>query len=196
MNRRRFISKSLIGAGMIGFGGAYWWLNSGKGSESLSLSATHAFLKDLQSNLVIGTYDFEKITKTYRLNNDVSLANLVANHVYQMATPNFAGIQKNIKEITPITSIEKIAVKDFKNVLQLNSLIKMIQEKGVKYSLKAELESINQSEAMMLLYFDGKLDEIKGLITSMQAAKKDINYEVIEESTRFSIKFNSEPKTL
>lgn len=35
---------------MIGFGGAYWWLNSGKGHENLSLSATHAFLKGLDVN--------------------------------------------------------------------------------------------------------------------------------------------------
>jgi hypothetical protein len=58
MNRRKFIVKGLIGAGIIGFGGGYWWLYSGPGREKLSIAHTIQFLKGLNSSELQSTGDW------------------------------------------------------------------------------------------------------------------------------------------
>ncbi|MBT4793312.1 MAG: hypothetical protein HON90_17205 [Halobacteriovoraceae bacterium] len=156
----------------------------------------NAYLKDLQTNLVMGTYKFSRTQKSYRLATNSGLANLVANHVYQLAIGDFPTIQKNIKEITPITSIEKISVTEFKNLQQVNSFINLIEDKGVKYSLKVEFESIGRQRADLILYFDGNVTEVKEFISTMQSAKKGLSYQVIDVDTKFGIKFNKEVETL
>ena len=47
MNRRKFLVKGIAGAGIIAVGGGYWWLNSGKGVENVSINGITKYLNQL-----------------------------------------------------------------------------------------------------------------------------------------------------
>jgi hypothetical protein len=151
----------------------------------------HAFLKDLQTNLVLSTYKFEKTEKSYRLTPELSIANIVANHVYHMAKGSFPRIEKKIKEITPVSTIQRVRLSEFKNIKQLNSFINLIEERGVKYSLKVKLESINRTNADLILFYDGETEEVKTLFSALRSAKKDLSFDLIDTDNVLGIKFNS-----
>ena len=151
----------------------------------------YAFLKDLQTNLVLSTYKFEKNVKSYRLTPELSIANIVANHVYHMAKGSFPKIEKKIKEITPVSTIQRVRLTEFQNIKQLNSFIDLIEERGVKYSLKVKLESINKTNAELILFYDGDTEEVKTLFSTLRAAKKDLSFDLIDTDNVLGIKFNS-----
>jgi len=148
-----------------------------------------AYLKDLQTNLVLGTYKFNKTEKSYRAVIDSSIGNLVANHVYHMATGSFPNIKKRMKNITPVSSIKRISLSNFKNINQVHSFIKLVQSNGIKLSLTAKLESINKERADIIMYFDGEYNEVKSLFSQLQSAKKDLLFEVIDTNNLLGIKF-------
>ncbi len=55
------------------------------------------YLKDLQSNLVIETYNFDIQHKKYKITEEINLANILANHVYKMAIGSFPQIISSVK---------------------------------------------------------------------------------------------------
>lgn len=150
-----------------------------------------AYLKDLQTNLVVGAYKFDQTYKTYKITPGISIANLVANHVYHMAKGSFPEINTNIKDISPISTIKRISLTEFKNIRQVDSLLKLFRSRGIKYSLKTKLESISLGRADVIVYFDGDYDEVKSLFLSLQSAKKDLSFELIDTDNVLGIKFIS-----
>jgi hypothetical protein len=155
-----------------------------------------AFLRDLQSNLVIGTYKFSKEEKTYKLKEDSNLANLIANHVYQMARGSFHGIIKNVKELTPISTIQKIELSNFKSTSRVNEFIDLVEERGVKYSAKLRYNFLNKEKVSLLLYFDGTMNDVKAYFEALRSAKKDLFFEVVESGNTLGIKFKELSESL
>ncbi len=149
-----------------------------------------AFLRDLQSNLIIGSYEIPSEVKYYNLKENSNLANIVANHVYQMVRASFPQMIKNVKELTPITTINKVQLSNYKNTSAVKSFISLAEERGVKYSIKLEYESLNKDSADLLLYFDGSTEEVKSYFEQLKSAKKDLSYEVVESGNTLGIKFN------
>ncbi len=149
-----------------------------------------AYLKDLQTNLVVKTYNFPTSEKSYKLSKKLNLANIIANHVYQMAGTSFSEIVQSIKEITPISSIKRLVLTKFKNINEIDSLLKLVESRGVKYSLRTKLESISKDKADVIIYYDGDYNEIKSFFHGLQAAKNDLSFDVIESDNVLGIKFN------
>lgn len=152
----------------------------------------YAYLKDLQTNLVLGTYKFSKVQKSYRSSGEINIANLVANHVYQMAKGYFPQIQTRIKDITPVSTIQRLRVTNFQNMKQLNKFVQLIRERGVKYSLKVKLDLISREYADLILFYDGEIEDLKALFTSIKSAKKDLSFDLIDTNNALGIKFNRE----
>lgn len=156
----------------------------------------HAYLKDLHSNLIVGSYDFGTQEKKYRLSGNLSLANLIANHVYQMAVGYFNQVQSSVKAVEPITQVMRLHAFSFKNINQINSFIELIEQKGIKHSLKAKVDSFGLDNIDLLLYYDGQPAEIKELLSASQSAKKGIEFDLIETDKDFGIKFKEVTETL
>lgn len=148
-----------------------------------------AYLKNLQSNIVINSYKLNKESKNYRLSPDANLANILANHVYRMAKGYFPRMAKDIKSLNPISTIQRVSFYNFPSISEVNSLLEVIQTRGVKYSLKTEVESIAKDKADVIFYYDGEIGEIKGLIQSLKPAKKDLSIELVETNGDLGIKF-------
>ena len=155
-----------------------------------------AFLRDLQSNLVIGTYKFSKEEKTYKLKEDSNLANLIANHVYQMARGSFHGMIKSVKELTPISTIQKIELSNFKSTSRVNDFINLVEERGVRYSAKLRYNFLNKEKVSLLLYFDGTVIDVKTYFEGLRSAKKDLFFEVVESGNTLGIKFKELSESL
>lgn len=153
--------------------------------------AGSAYLKDLQTNLIINTYKFNSFDKTYRDSPDVKLANVVATHVYGMAKDNFLKVQGHIKNLTPINSIQRMVLTDYRSIDRVNDFITLLESRGIKYSIRAKVDSIGMNRADIIAYYDGKETDLKALLSSLQSAKKDLPFELVDSSSSIGIKFKS-----
>lgn len=153
-----------------------------------------AFLKNLQSNYVIETFSMRPETKEYRLAKSSSLANILANHLYQLGRDYFPKVTQSIKNITPIKSIQRVSLHDFQSINNIQEVLDMVSDEGVKYSLRTEIESISQGKADVIFFFDGKIDQIKLLLNQVrvQAAKKGLGFEVVDTVDELGIKFKGD----
>lgn len=158
--------------------------------EIVFIYSGNAYLKDIQTNMTVGTYEFPEEKKSYIKSEGINIANLLANHVYQMAKTSFPKVQHNIKNITPISIVQALNLKQFQNINQVYDFLELAETKGVKYSLKTKLESFSQEEARAMVYFDGDVKDLKELLGQLQAAKKDLSFEVIDRDDQIGIKFN------
>jgi hypothetical protein len=149
-----------------------------------------AFLKDLQTNLNISTFNLSPEKKSYLVTENVNLANILANHVYKLALGSFPRVISSIKNLTPISSIQRVSVINYSNMENLNNLLDQIRSKGIKYSIKAEIENISDQRAEFVMYFDGEIAEVKALLSSLNAAKNDLSFELIDTPNTLGIKFN------
>lgn len=151
-----------------------------------------AYLKDIQSNIVLKSFRFKKTEKSIRIVEGMNLANILANNVYQMAIGYFPNINQNIKNIVPISSVQSLHLTEFKNTNQIDSLISLIETKGLKLSVKTKLESITPERAKIVLFYDGEIDKLKTFLDSIKSAKKDLSFELIDTDNNLGIKFNRE----
>jgi len=148
------------------------------------------YLKDLQTNKIAEVYDFNSEVKTYHVGEGVNLANIIVNHVYRMALGAFPQIVTSMKNITNFSSVQRVVATDFSNMYKVMTLVEMIQNKGIKYSVKAHIDAIGKNRAEIVIYYDGKITDLKGILNSLRSAKKDISYDVIDTGNILSIKFN------
>lgn len=151
-----------------------------------------AFLKDLQTNLNINTYELSVENKSYMVTEGINLANILANHVYKVALGSFPKMISSIKSLAPISNIQRLSVYNYKNMDNVDYLIKQIKQSGIKYALKADLENVSTNKADLVLYFDGNLTDIKGMLFDINSAKNDLSFEVIDTTSTLGIKFKKE----
>lgn len=149
------------------------------------------FLQDLQNLQILFSTNFEKQTKDFILNKRNSeLKKLLATVVYKTPTNSFFEVQEKVKNISPMTTIQRLALYDFDNINSVYSLIELLENKGIKYSMKARLESIGKSRAELIVFYDGIKTDLKAILSGIQSAKNGQNYDVIDSDTVLGIKFN------
>ena len=148
------------------------------------------FLRDLQSNHIIDTYEFSEQVKTYTVTPDIYLANIIVNHVYGMAVGSFPKIVSSVKSIANISAVDRITIENYPNINTVLELVELLENRGIRYSLKAQVESISKNKAELIVHYDGNKADIKSLLMRLKAAKKDLNYDLIEEKALLGIKFN------
>ena len=151
-----------------------------------------AFLKNLQSNVDIASYKISKTTKRYRISPNISQANLLANHVYHLIKDHLPKVNRDIKNLTPISAIQRIQMQGFKNTTQLYKFIDLVRSRGVKYSVRTKVDSITRDMAEVIIYYDGELGQIKSLLNGLKAAKTGLLFDVIDTPKALGIKFKSE----
>jgi hypothetical protein len=148
------------------------------------------YLKDLQTNKIAEVYNFNSELKKYHIKEGVNLANIIVNHVYRMALGAFPQIVNSMKNITNVSSVQRVVATDFSNMYKVMSLVDMIQNKGIKYSVKAHIEAIGKNRAEIVIYYDGKVSDLKRMLNALRSANKGISYDVIDTGNILSIKFN------
>jgi hypothetical protein len=87
-------------------------------------------------------------------------------------------------------------ITNFKNTGELNRFIELVESRGLKFSIRAELESINEKNAQVLMYYDGESSDAKTFLLSLEAAKKDLSYDLIERGPVLGIKFKQVTESL
>lgn len=148
------------------------------------------FLQDLQNAQVLTSFQFERQVKSYPLVEDENISSLVANYVYRMPFGHFSKLNGAIKDIPPMTGIQRMALFDYGNIEDVYSLMDLLVNKGIKYSLKPRLESIGSGRAELVLFYDGQLPELKAMIQSLKSAKSSLSFDFIDSDSVIGIKFN------
>jgi hypothetical protein len=148
------------------------------------------YLLDLQSNNILASMEFPLETKQYRHLKYEKLSTVLANHVYRMPFNEFSELKKKIKNIAPMNSIHRVSLYDFTNMNDIENFIELIKARGVKNSLNARLDSIGTNRAEIVIFMDGELSEFKTLVKSLESAKKDLSFELIDTDNVLGIKFN------
>ncbi len=148
------------------------------------------FLQDLQNAQILTSYQFDRQIKSYPLVEEKNISSLVANYVYRMPFGHFSKLNGVIKGIPPMTGIQRLALYDYNNIGEVYELMKVMENNGIKYSLKPRLESIGNGRAEVVVFYDGELDQLKSMFKSMQAAKTSLSFDFIDTDTVIGIKFN------
>ncbi|MCO4753820.1 MAG: hypothetical protein KC478_05035 [Bacteriovoracaceae bacterium] len=148
------------------------------------------FLQDLQNAQVLTSYQFDRQIKSYPLVEEKNISSLVANYVYRMPFGHFSKLNGVIKGIPPMTGIQRLALYDYNNIGEVYELMKIMENNGIKYSLKPRLESIGNGRAEVVVFYDGALDQLKSMLKSMQAAKTSLSFDFIDTDSVIGIKFN------
>lgn len=148
------------------------------------------FLQDLQNAQVLTSYQFDRQIKSYPLVEEKNISSLVANYVYRMPFGHFSKLNGVIKGIPPMTGIQRLALYDYNNIGEVYELMKIMENNGIKYSLKPRLESIGNGRAEVVVFYDGALDQLKSMLKSMQAAKSSLSFDFIDTDSVIGIKFN------
>ncbi|MBC76319.1 MAG: hypothetical protein CME64_09915 [Halobacteriovoraceae bacterium] len=157
------------------------------------------FLQALQNAQILSSFQFDRQVKSYPLVEQSNISSLVANYVYRMPFEHFAKLNGVIKAIPPMTSIQRLALYEYNNIGDVYELMKLMENKGIKYSLKPRLESIGNGRAELVVFYDGGLTQLKSMLKDMQAAKTSLSFDFIDTDTVIGIKFNKlqdEKKTL
>lgn len=149
------------------------------------------FLQDLQNLQILSSANFDSDIKDFTLTNKNSkLGNMIATFVYKIPMNAFREVNSSIKNIPPMTSIQRLALYDFQNIKSVYELMDTLKNKGIKYSLNARLESIGNSKAEIIVFYDGVETDLKALLSSIKSAKSGQTYDVIDSDTVLGIKFN------
>lgn len=154
------------------------------------------FLQDLQNLQILNSANFENDIQDFTLTSKNSkLGNMIATFVYKIPMSAFNQVKSNIRSIPPMTSIQRLALYDFKNIQSVYELIETLKNKGIKYSLNARLESIGNDKAEIILFYDGVEADLKALLSGIKSAKSGQTYDVIDSDTVLGIKFNKLEET-
>jgi hypothetical protein len=149
------------------------------------------FLQDLQNLQILSSDHFKTKEKEFTLSvTSSSLGTLLATDITYIPQAAFSDLQSTIKNIAPMTTIQRIALYDFKNVKSVYNLIDSIKAQGIKYSLKARLESIGKERAEIIVFYDGVEANLKEILSGIKPAKNGQTYDVIDSDTVLGIKFN------
>ena len=148
------------------------------------------FLQDLQNAQILSSFQFDRQVKSYPLVEQENISSLVANYVYRMPFEHFTKLNGVIKAIPPMTSIQRLALYEYNNIGDVYELMKLMENKGIKYSLRPRLESIGNGRAELVVFYDGALNQLKSMLKDMQAAKTSLSFDFIDTDTVIGIKFN------
>lgn len=149
-----------------------------------------AYLRDLQSNLIVYTHEFSQEQKEYDMDPEVYLANIIVNHIYNMTIGSFPQIVSSLKRIGTVTSVERLHIQNYPNMRTVLGFIDLVESRGIRYGVKAHIESLSVNRAEVIIYFNGEKSDIKSLLSKLQSAKRSLKYALVDESSTLGIKFN------
>lgn len=148
------------------------------------------YLQDLQTNKILMQKSIPLELEKYISVKSDQLSSRVANKVYRTPLGKFTQLKRVMANIPPVSLTKVISLFDYPNLQVVNKFINLIKQKGMKYSLSANLVSLGLNRAQVAIYFDGELSDLKSLLSSSKSAKKDLSYEFIDSNDALGIKFN------
>lgn len=150
-------------------------------------------LRDLQSGSIVWENSFNPGRQSFDYNNEKDIGQRVINYAYRMPLPNFRSMTLSIEKFSPVSLVKTVKLFNYQNIGQVNSLIRYIEQVGVQYALKAKVMTLTPTSAEVLMQSDSQESDLKTLLRDNQAAKKDLQYELIDSDGTIGIKFTHEP---
>ena len=148
------------------------------------------YLQDLQTNKILMQKSIPLVTEKYTYVKSDELSSKIANNVYRGPLGEFTQLKKVMANIPPVNLTRIVSLFDYPNLKVVNSFINLIKQKGIKYSLAANIVSLSLNKAQVAIYFDGELQDLKALLNDSKSAKKDLSFELIDSENSLGIKFN------
>lgn len=149
-------------------------------------------LRDLQTGLVVDDATFSTGREEFEFTAPKDIGQRVINYIYRMPMTEFVGLAPKIEKLGTVSMVEKVYLYNYKNYQQILAFQKLLEQKGVKYSLRSELSSLGPTSSELIILMDGKEADLKTLLKDSQAAKNDTIYELIDSAGSIGIKFMHE----
>lgn len=148
------------------------------------------YLQDLQTNKILMQKSIPLASQRYSGVKKEDLSSRVANHVYRIPLGEFSGLKKVMSNIPPVNLTRVLSLFDYHNLKDVNRFMKLVEQKGIKYSLTTNIVSISSNKAEVAVHFDGEVKDLKRLLSASKSAKKDLSFELIDSDNTLGIKFN------
>lgn len=156
----------------------------------------NVYLQDLQTGKILMQGNIPLDSQKYSNVNSEEISSVIANYVYRMPLGQFTKLRSKIKNIPPLKLTRAITLFNYSNLKDVDSFIQLIEERGIKYSLSSKLISVGVNQSKVIVYFDGEISELKTLLDSVESAKKDLPFELIDSEDTLGIKFNKATNAL
>ena len=93
-----------------------------------------------------------------------------------------------------LTRLERLVIKDFKNLSDVFFLIEVLRNEGVSLSAVPVLSTFNSKEAIVLVFYQGEEKTFTDLLSRLKELKSSYNYKFETEliGTDHVMKFVSE----
>lgn len=149
-----------------------------------------AYLKEIETGRVIGTYDFSKDKKRYQITKLMSLSNIIANHVFKMANMYFPNMNQKIKEVTPNVSAHLFSIVNYNNISVVYKMMEGIRNRGIQFTMQPKIISLNSQKAKIKVFFEGGKDQLVSVLEGMKVGSEGTNFTLIDTDGELSIKLN------
>jgi hypothetical protein len=155
-----------------------------------------SILVDLSVNKIISTASIRGARSEVSLEEDSKPGSVLASFTYNKQIEKFSALKKDIATYSKVNNLKKVVLNGHKNLLDIYKLIKQINTKGVKYRMKAELESFTQDRSTLIVFFSGddKIleEQILNSASGLGEGKTLTKSENLNESLTYNFVFSSE----
>jgi hypothetical protein len=124
-------------------------------------------LQDLASHDIVAFKDFSEQKKAYSYEENKALSSALANAVYQMPLASFKELETKLVSRRLGLKQVTLEVRNYGNIRELNSLTKIIGERGITKQFSPTLESFSANNAKILLEYAGEDEEMINILKSL-----------------------------
>lgn len=148
-----------------------------------------AYLKDVQANRTIKTFEFNSVQKKFNLSAGMNIGNILANSIYRAISGYFPVMKQSIKEFNHVSNTISLAVSGHGKLDKVYEFIEMAHRQGGRYSLSLSLNQLNKEKLTLFAFLNGGIEELRALLISMKGVKNIPQYEIIDQEGQIEVKF-------
>jgi hypothetical protein len=145
-----------------------------------------------KKNLVANSLGVEK--RTLKIADSKLINSGLASSLYRSPLESFQKITTLVEKMSGLTRLERLVIRDFKNLSDVISLIEVLKNEGVSLSAAPVLSTFNSKEAIVLVFYQGEEKTFTDLLSRLKELKSSYNYKFVTEliGTDHVMKFVSE----
>ena len=125
---------------------------------------------------MIGHFELPRQSHLFSTEKSEELGSTMASWIYRIPLMEFGKFKKNLGSNLTTSKIAHLKVEGVSSVSDLFTLNKILEEKGVANQLVSKTKVYNGSEARIIIFYQGSLDQIESIIKGVKTLNiKDNN---------------------
>ena len=125
-------------------------------------------LVNQRTGQVIGHFELPRQSHLFSTEKSEELGSTMASWIYRIPLMEFGKFKKNLASNLTTSKIAHLKVEGVTSVSDLFTLNKILEEKGVANQVVSKTKVYNGSEARLMIFYHGSLDQIESIIKGVK----------------------------